>query len=68
MVCRACGSESLLQLEGEVTASFPHIEDAKASPIYFVQELWVCVDCGFAELRVPAPQLEELKKKSTLQS
>lgn len=68
MACKACGSESLIQLEGEVTASFPRVEDAQAPPIYFSQELWVCFDCGFAELRVPSAQLEALRKSRTLHS
>jgi hypothetical protein len=68
MACKACGAETLIQVEGEVTASFPHAEDAKTPPIYFGQQLWVCLECGFAELRVPAAQLEVLKKKRTLHS
>jgi hypothetical protein len=68
MVCKACGSESLLQLEGEVTASFPRVENAKTAPIYFSQQLWTCLDCGFTELRVPSEQLETLRKNRALHS
>jgi hypothetical protein len=68
MACKACGSESLIQLEGEVTTSFPRVEHAKAPPIYFSQQLWICLDCGFAELRVPLAQLEVLRKNRTLPS
>jgi hypothetical protein len=68
MACKACGSESLIQLEGEVTASFPHAEDVKTAPIYFSQPLWVCLDCGFAEIRIPPAQLEALKKKKAFGS
>jgi hypothetical protein len=68
MSCESCGSESLIQLEGEVTASFPRAEDLKAAPIYFSQQLWVCLDCGFAEVRVPPAKLEALKKEKTLRS
>lgn len=68
MACKACASESLIQLEGEVTASFPHAEDLKAAPIYFSQSLWVCLDCGFAEVRVPPAQLEDLRKKKAFRS
>jgi hypothetical protein len=68
MVCKGCGSESLIQLEGEVTASFPHVENAKAAPIYFSQQMWICLDCGVTELRVPTARLEELRKNRTLHS
>jgi hypothetical protein len=68
MVCKECGSESLIQLEAEVTASFRHVEDLKLPPVYFAQRLWVCLDCGSAELRVPPPQLESLRNKKALRS
>lgn len=66
--CKACGAESLAQLEAEVTASFPHAEEVKVPPIYFSQQLGVCLDCGFSEIRVPSPQLESLRKKKALRS
>lgn len=68
MVCKGCGSENLLRLEGEITASSPRVEDAKVPPIYFGQQLWVCLDCGFTDLRVPAAQLEVLRKNQKLHS
>jgi len=68
MVCEACGSESLTQLQAEVTASFPHAEDVKLPPIYFSQQLRVCLNCGSAELRVPPAQLDALKMKKSLRS
>ncbi|HEY1468543.1 MAG TPA: hypothetical protein VGF61_05825 [Candidatus Acidoferrum sp.] len=52
-----------MNLKGEITASFPRVEEAKATPIYFAQEMWVCLSCGIAEVRVPAAQLEVLKQK-----
>jgi predicted nucleic-acid-binding Zn-ribbon protein len=63
MACKKCGSENLMNLKGEITASFPRIEDVKAAPIYFAQEFGICLECGFAELQVPAAQLEALRKK-----
>jgi hypothetical protein len=52
-----------MNLKGEITASFPRIEDVKAAPIYFAQEFGICLECGFAEVQVPAAQLEALRKK-----
>jgi hypothetical protein len=68
MACKMCGSENLMNLKGEITASFPRIEDAKAAPIYFAQEFWICLECGFGEVRVPAAQLEALRKKNASSS
>jgi hypothetical protein len=68
MACKGCGSESLMNLKGEITASFPLIEDAKTAPIYFAQEMWVCINCGFAEVRLPAAQLEVLRQRKNVAS
>lgn len=68
MVCRECGSDSLTNLRGEITASLPGFEDAKATPVYFTQEMWVCLSCGFAGVRMPAAQLEVLKQKKRVAS
>jgi hypothetical protein len=55
-----------VKLKVEISASFPRVEDVKSTPIYFGQEMSVCLSCGFAEVRVPVAQLEVLtqRKKS----
>lgn len=68
IACKACGFQNLMNLKGEVTANFPRVEDAKATPIYFTQEMWVCLNCGFAEVRVPAAQLEVLRQRKSAAS
>jgi hypothetical protein len=68
MVCRACGSENLQKLSGELTASFTSVENSKFPPLYFSREFWACLDCGFVELRIPAAQLQSLRKKKALGS
>jgi hypothetical protein len=62
MPCRECSSDNLQKLDGELTASFSSLKDVKISPIYVCQEVRVCMDCGFAELRLPTPELEVLRK------
>lgn len=62
MPCRVCSSDNLQKLDGELTASLPSVKDVKASPIYVCQEMRVCLDCGFAELRIPTAELEALRK------
>lgn len=64
MACKGCGSANLRNLKGELSASFPDLKRASLAPIYICQEVTVCLDCGFAELVVPTPELERLKKGS----
>jgi hypothetical protein len=49
-------------MTGELTASLPDLKHLSAAPIYACREILVCLDCGFTELRLLAPELEQLKK------
>jgi len=62
MPCQKCGSNNLVKLKGELTASYPTIEGIKTAPVYICQDLSVCLDCGLTEIRIPAKELELLKK------
>ena len=62
MACKACASANLQKLTGELSASSPDVRGANLPPMYVCQEVVVCLDCGFAELVIPAPELEQLKK------
>ena len=62
MPCKTCASDNLQNLTGELTASLPDMKHLKASPIYVCQEIVVCLDCGFTELRIPAAELQQLKR------
>ena len=61
MSCKSCGSENAQKLSGELTASLPELKDVKVSPIYICQEVLICMDCGFLQMRVPADKLEVLR-------
>jgi hypothetical protein len=61
MACKACNSENLQRLDGELTASLPTLKGLKASPLYVCQSILVCMDCGFAELVIPPSELLPLK-------
>jgi hypothetical protein len=63
MQCKACKSAYLQKLEGELTASVPGLDEIKIPPVYVSQNVLVCLDCGFAELLIPASQLELLKTR-----
>jgi len=67
MPCKACKSENLQKLDAELTASLPTLKGLRVPPLYICQSVLVCLDCGFAELVVPASELQTLKKeKATL--
>jgi len=61
MPCKACQSENLQRLEGELTASFPDVKAVHLPPLYVCHSVLVCLDCGFAELVVPANELQSLR-------
>jgi hypothetical protein len=62
MACKICDSANLQRLTGELSASFPDLQRAVLPPIYVCQEVMVCLDCGFAELFIPIPELDRLKQ------
>ena len=64
MNCKICASANLQNLTAELTASSPDIKRLKANPIYVCREVLVCLDCGFAELRLLPGELEQLKKST----
>jgi hypothetical protein len=64
MQCKACKSGNLQNLEGELTASLPGVDAIKVPPVYVCQDVLICLDCGFAELLIPASQLKLLKRES----
>jgi hypothetical protein len=63
MLCKACKSQNLQKLDGELTASLPDLERSNVPPVYVCQDVLVCLDCGFAELYIPRQQLNSFKMK-----
>jgi len=62
MQCKACQSENTRRFDGELTMSPANLEGLKVPPVYISEKIWVCLDCGFAELIVPRSELQSLKK------
>jgi len=62
MACKSCGSEKQRYFSGELSVAFLAIEKLKQAPVYVVQKILVCLDCGYAEINVPTAQLEQLRK------
>jgi len=64
VACKRCGSICQQEFCGELSASFPDIKDVSLRPVYVCQRVLTCLDCGFAELTIPEPELERLRKGS----
>ncbi len=62
MPCSKCASTHQQEFQGELTVAFPGKERLNLSPIYVCQKTLVCLNCGYTELVVPSPELEQLKK------
>lgn len=62
MPCKACKSENLQRLDGELTVSPPDPKALKVAPVYVCRSVLVCLDCGFTELIIPPDELRLLKK------
>ena len=62
MPCKACQSANLQTLDGELNLSQPNVKGLKAAPIYVCRSILICLECGYAELVVPADELSLLKK------
>jgi hypothetical protein len=61
MECKSCKSQNVRNFDAELTASSTALKGLSTSPVYICQSILVCLDCGLAELRVPGPELEQLK-------
>jgi hypothetical protein len=62
MFCKACKSDNLQRLDGELTVSQPDVKGLKVPPVYICQSILICLDCGFTELAIPPDELRLLKK------
>jgi predicted nucleic-acid-binding Zn-ribbon protein len=62
MPCKTCASANQQEFQGELTVTFTGRERINLSPVYVCQKTLVCLDCGYTEFVVPAPQLEQLNK------
>lgn len=62
MSCKACKSNNLRELDGELTVSQPNLNGLKDSPVYICRSVLVCLDCGFTELTIASDELRLLKK------
>ena len=59
--CKSCGSTNQHRFTGEMGIHFPGMKNLKKPVVWVFPELYVCMDCGFAEFVVPEDQLRILK-------
>jgi hypothetical protein len=62
MACKSCGSEKQQDFSGELSVASLAIGKLKQAPVYVVQKVLVCLDCGYTELIVPTTELAQLRK------
>jgi hypothetical protein len=48
-----------------MTVSQPNLKGLKIAPVYVCGSVLICLDCGFAEMVIPAEELRLLKKKKS---
>lgn len=65
MLCKACKSENLQRLDGELTVSLPNLKELRIPPVYVSETVLTCLDCGFTELTIPARELQLLQNRES---
>jgi hypothetical protein len=72
MNCKRCVSEELKVFTGELAIHLSGWEALSKPHVFVFPKLMVCLNCGFVEFYLPAPQLAELnngaQSKATAQA
>jgi hypothetical protein len=63
-VCEKCSSGNLQSFKGELAVAFRQVENVNQAPVYLIQDLWVCLDCGYTGINFPPAKLEQLRQKA----
>jgi len=63
MSCKKCASNNERSFKSELTLAFRELENVDQAPLYFSQDISVCLDCGHIELTLPPAKLEQLKQE-----
>jgi hypothetical protein len=64
MPCKKCASSNQRSFKSEMTIAFRESENVNRAPVYFSQDVAVCLDCGHLELSLPPAKLEQLKQEA----
>ncbi len=57
MPCLLCGSGNEAELTGEIVIHFSGLKNLDKPGVWVFPNLLVCLDCGFLQSTVPAPEL-----------
>ena len=60
MACEKCASKNRRQFNSEVAIHFPGIQGLRKPIVFVFPKLRVCLECGYADFRVPERELETL--------
>jgi predicted nucleic-acid-binding Zn-ribbon protein len=60
MTCKNCASTEQQYFPSELSI-FPERERLNSSSIYICQDVFICLDCGYAELVVAPTELKKLR-------
>lgn len=61
--CKACGSENVHKLRGEIAMRAPGLKNIDKPVVWVFPDILVCMHCGIAEFAVPEDQLRMLAKR-----
>ena len=64
MSCRLCQSENQRTFPSEINIHFPGRENLAKPTVLAYPKVVVCLDCGFAELKLPETELRLLAEGS----
>jgi hypothetical protein len=67
MSCKKCASNNERSFKSELTLAFRELENVDQAPLYFSQDISVCLDCGHIELTLPSAKLQHLKQEALKQ-
>jgi hypothetical protein len=58
MLCKVCGAKNVREFPGEICLHLSGgLEVLYKTPVTIFPQPLVCLDCGFAEFSIPAPEL-----------
>jgi hypothetical protein len=64
MTCKWCGSDRQRRFTAEVAIHTPGLEGLNEPIVWVFPELFLCLNCGKAEILVPETELRVLEKSN----
>ena len=62
MPCKMCASKQLLDCPAELNFTLPGLTRINQASVYVSRRVLVCLNCGYAEIVIPAQKLKQLKQ------